>query len=85
MAIKFQRTSRNINYTCTKFYKWTNFICLKKAPKCDKTNMAKQHFYVLCVMSVFGVISGKYLAKRKVISLKSKFKWEGAYQRHCYF
>jgi len=57
----------------------------KKAHKCDKTKMAKQHLYVLYVMSIFGVISVEYLAKRKVISLKSKFKWEGAYQRHCYF
>jgi len=69
----------------------TNFVsgqilfAYKKAPKCDETNMAKQHLYVLYVMSIFGVIYVEYLAKRKVISLKSKFKWERAYQRHCYF
>jgi len=41
--------------------------------------------YVLYVMSTFGVISVEYLAKRKVISLKSKFKWERAYQTTLLF
>jgi hypothetical protein len=36
----------------------------KKSPKYDKTNMAKQHLYVLSVISTFRVISVGYLAKR---------------------
>lgn len=83
--MKFQRTTELPITRVPNFISGQISFAYKKAPKCDKTNMAKQRLYVLYVMPVFGVISVEYLAKRKVISLKSKFMWERAYQRHCHF